>query len=282
MSRCVAFICMILVAAVAIMLRLHQIDSHSFWLDEAYSWTMATKFSFGEIVRRTANDFHPPLYFLILKCWIAVFGDSEVAQRLLSVTCDMLTLLMLYLLCRDAFAETPDAEGKRSSRTVGVLATAMYAVSGIHIQWSVEARMYSMAAFLSVASSWLLLRGLANPQRRWWIGYAVFATALLYTHNYGVFTVFGQTCFLFGLLARNILSRYSTAFVTQRVTPTVDITLRVMNCDSSAEVRHRSLPFILPIAAMIAIGLAFMPWLSVLLKQTKQARHDYWIPDMTW
>ena len=55
-----------------------------------------------------------------------------------------------------------------------------------------------------------------------------------------------------------------------------------MNCDSSAEVRHRSLPFILPIAAMIAIGLAFLPWLSVLLKQTKQARTDYWIPDMTW
>ena len=66
------------------------------------------------------------------------------------------------------------------------------------------------------------------------------------------------------------------------MTPTVDITLRVMNCDSSAEVRHRSLPFILPIAAMIAIGLAFLPWLSVLLKQTKQARTDYWIPDMTW
>ncbi len=282
MSRSAAFICLILVTAAAIILRLYQIESHSFWLDEAYSWTMATKFSCGEIIRRTANDFHPPLYFMILKCWIAVCGDSEVAQRLLSVMCDVFTMLTLYLLCRDAFAGTTDTDAKRESRAAGVLAAAMYAVSGIHIQWSVETRMYSMAAFLSVASSWLLLRGLARPQRRWWIGYMISASALLYTHNYGVLTAFGQTCFLFGLLARNIFSRYSTAFVTQRVTPTVDITLRVMNRDSSAEVRHRSLPFIPPIAAMIAIGLAFLPWLSILLKQTKQARADYWIPDMNW
>ena len=282
MSRFAAFICMILVAVAAIMLRLHQIESHSFWLDEAYSWTMATKFSFGEIVRRTANDFNPPFYYMILKCWIAVFGDSEVAQRLLSVTCDTLTLLTLYLLCHDAFAETTDAEGKRSSRTVAVLAAAMYAVSGIHIQWSVETRMYSMAAFLSVASSWLLWRGLASRQRRWWIWYAVSASALLYTHNYGVFTVFGQACFLIGLLATNIFSRCGTAFATRRVTSKVDITLRVMNCDSASEHRHRSLPFILPVAAMIAIGIAFLPWLSVLLNQTKQARTDYWIPDMNW
>ena len=62
-----------------------------------------------------------------------MFGDSEVAQRSLSVTCNMLAMLTLYLLCRDAFAETTDADGKRESRMIGVLAAAMYAVSGIHI-----------------------------------------------------------------------------------------------------------------------------------------------------
>ena len=57
MSRSVALICMASIAAITITLRLYQINSHSFWLDEAYSWTMATKFSFGEIIERTANDF---------------------------------------------------------------------------------------------------------------------------------------------------------------------------------------------------------------------------------
>ncbi len=279
-----ASISLIVVGTVALILRLHQINSHSFWLDEAYSWTMATKFSFGEIVQRTANDFNPPFYYMILKCWIAVFGESEVAQRMLSVTCDILAMLTLYLLCRDAFAETIDTDGKRESRMIGVLAAAMYAVSGIHIQWAIETRMYSMVAFLSVASSWLLLRGFASPQPRWWIGYAMSASALLYTHSYGVFIVFGQACFLGGLVARNIFIRYRTTAVIRNVPPKVDITLRVMNSDSSTE--HRSFPIIpaiIPaIIAMIAVGIAFLPWLSVLLKQTKQARQDYWIPDMNW
>ena len=162
MHRRAALIWITMVAATGTVLRLWPIDAHSFWLDEAYSWTMATKFSFSEIVQRTANDFHPPLYYMVLKCWIAVFGESEIAQRMLSVTCDVFTIWMLYVFCRDAFAATNDGDGKCTSRSVGVLAAALYAVNGIHIHWSIETRMYSMATLLSVVSSWLLLRALQS------------------------------------------------------------------------------------------------------------------------
>ena len=155
-----ALIWMTVVVATGTVLRLWPIDAHSFWLDEAYSWTMATKFSFSEIIQRTANDFHPPLYFMVLKCWIAVFGESEIAQRMLSVTCDIFTIWILYVFCRDAFAETNGPHEKGVSRSVGVLAAALYAVNGIHIHWAMETRMYSMATGLSVVSCWLLLRAL--------------------------------------------------------------------------------------------------------------------------
>jgi len=148
-----------------------------------------------------------------------------------------------------------------------------------------------MATLLSVVSSWMLLRGLQGAdslsgktlaaamfQCRWWIGYAINATALLYTHNYGVFTVFGQSCFVVGLFIISRCVRHGF----RKETPKVDITLRVMNCDTSDEGRDYSIPFIRPIAAMIAVGVMFLPWLSVLISQTKQARDDYWIPAMTW
>ncbi len=291
MNRRSELIWMAVVVATGTVLRLWPIDAHSFWLDEAYSWTMATKFSFSEIIQRTANDFHPPLYFMVLKCWIAVFGESEIAQRMLSVTCDVFTIWMLYVFCGDAFAETNGPHEKNVSRSVGVLAAALYAVNGIHIHWSMETRMYSMATLLSVVSSWMLLRGLQGADSvsgkalaagkftsRWWIGYTITATALLYTHNYGVFTVFGQSCFVVGLFIISCCVRH--AF--RKETPKVDITLRVMNCDTSDEGRYYSIPFIRPIAAMIAVGVMFLPWLSVLISQTKQARDDYWIPAMTW
>ena len=106
-----ALIWITIMAATGMILRVWSINAHSFWLDESYSWTMATKFSFSEIVQRTVNDFNPPLYYMILKCWSAA--------------------------------------------------------NGIHIHWSIETRMYSMATLFSVVSGWLLLRGLESPQRRW-------------------------------------------------------------------------------------------------------------------
>lgn len=262
-------------------IRLYSINSHSFWLDEAYSWTMATQYSFAEIIDRTARDFHPPLYFMLLKCWIAIFGDSEVAQRMLSVLLDELTMISLYVFCRDAFAEEnlPDKSAptaKSLSAYAGVLAGALYAANSMHIHWSIETRMYSMATLLSVVSSWVLLRGLWNREPRWWIAYIIVATALLYTHNYGVFTVFGQACFLIGLCIRTFFNQRGSNKVSRKV----DITLRVMNGDSSAEHRHCSFAFLPPIAAMIAVGVGFLPWLSILLSQTQQAREDYWIPPL--
>lgn len=260
MSRSAVAIYMFSVCAVAISLRLFQINSHSFWLDEAYSWTMATKYSFVEIIQRTATDFHPPLYFVALKCWIRVSGDSEVAQRLLSVTFDILTLPMLYLLCRDAFADTNSGDGK-NDRT-GVLAASMYAVSGIHIQWASETRMYSMATLLSAASSWTLLRGLTSSLPRWWILYTVSATALLYTHNYGIFTVFGQAiCLTFVFLGRMAAARSNRSGKPQ------------------IEKEPR---MILALVSCTVIGITYLPWLSILLKQTLRARADYWIPDLNW
>lgn len=108
--------------------RIHQIDSRSFWLDEAYSWTMATRFTFSEILERTAGDFHPPAYFLALKCWIIVFGQSEAAQRALSVVFDLLTMPLLYLLCCEAVVHRPGSVTGTgmTANSGGLLATAAF------------------------------------------------------------------------------------------------------------------------------------------------------------
>lgn len=52
------------------------------WLDEASSYFTSQQ-SFSYIFQ--SLDFHPPLYFFILKIWISVFGDSIIAMRFLSI-----------------------------------------------------------------------------------------------------------------------------------------------------------------------------------------------------
>lgn len=77
-----------------------------------------------------------------------------------------------------------------------------YAASGVHIHWSSEVRMYSMATCFTVASSWLLLRSISGMALKSWIAYTISATLLLYTHNYSVFVICGQMFFLAADLRR--------------------------------------------------------------------------------
>ena len=70
----------VVAAALSLWIGLRQ----SVWFDEAYS-IMVAKRSASEIIRLSALDTHPSLYYLILKIWANVFGWSELALRSLSV-----------------------------------------------------------------------------------------------------------------------------------------------------------------------------------------------------
>jgi uncharacterized membrane protein len=53
------------------------------WLDEAISLSIARETLSG-IAERLRNDNNFPLYYYLLHAWTRLFGDSEMAARLLS------------------------------------------------------------------------------------------------------------------------------------------------------------------------------------------------------
>src|SRR5262245_16564124 len=65
-------------------IRGHDLSARSLWFDEAFCWRL-TEFPIPEMIRRVGLDNHPPLYFLLLKGWTSVFGESTMALRSLSV-----------------------------------------------------------------------------------------------------------------------------------------------------------------------------------------------------
>src|SRR5713226_5012036 len=62
--------------------RFWGLGRESAWIDEAYSLVLA-KHSVAEIIRGTAADQHPPLYYLLLHFWL-MLGSSVGFARLLS------------------------------------------------------------------------------------------------------------------------------------------------------------------------------------------------------
>ena len=61
----------VLLAAFA--LRIFRLDWQSLWWDEGISLHLAAS-SLAEIVRDRAANIHPPLYYFVLKAWVAVVG----------------------------------------------------------------------------------------------------------------------------------------------------------------------------------------------------------------
>ncbi len=134
-------------------LRFYRLDTQSFWNDEGNSARIAERTP-GLIIAGAAGDIHPPGYYLLLHYWRAMFGQSEFALRSLSVVAGVALVAFTYLMGRRLFGET-----------VGLMAAFLGAISPFAIYYSQEARMYTLLAALSAASTYLLIYFLANAEK---------------------------------------------------------------------------------------------------------------------
>jgi uncharacterized membrane protein len=147
----------------------------SLWRDEAYSYLLAKRNIF-EIITLTMKDFSPPLYYLVLHYWTALFGKSEIALRSLSLIFFWATLYVVYLILSEVF--------KLSVRK-SFLYLLFFLLNPILVYFAFEARMYSLFAFLSTLSFYSLYK--KNKKL-----YLLSTILGLYTHYFMVFVVIGQ------------------------------------------------------------------------------------------
>jgi mannosyltransferase len=174
-------LCLLAVLVVGVVLRARGISGRAFWLDEAFSVRIA-QLDWSEVVARSATDNHPPLFFLILKGWMGVFGDSQLALRSLDLIIGVATIGFVYVLARRVLTTTVAA----------MIAAAWIAIHPTHIAWTAQVRMYALAGLLAVVSALLLLRALEQPTWRRWAAWSGCAIALVYTHYFGAFVVLAQ------------------------------------------------------------------------------------------
>jgi hypothetical protein len=161
------------VILVAATLRLINLNFHSLDLDESVSVWLAQKPT-GELIANTLNlawDPHPPGYYVMLKGWMALFGSGEFSVRLLSALFGVGLVWLVYLV------------GSRLlDPWVGLIASALTAVSPLLIWLSQEVRMYAPVATLTLGSVYCLLRALDERRPGWWFGYVFLALAGCYCH----------------------------------------------------------------------------------------------------
>lgn len=158
--------------AVFIYSSLLTITNSSIWFDEAFG-VYLTRFDFFEIMKYTAADVHPPLYYIILKIWGSLFGNSEFALRSMSVVFGAVALIFGYLVIKKMF-----------NKQIGWVALLFMSISPMFIRYAQEARMYTMVFAIAMAATYILILALEKKKRWLWVVYGTLLAVGMLTHYF--------------------------------------------------------------------------------------------------
>jgi len=158
------------IVTIGLLLRLHELTAKGL-SDEAASWTFA-KLAWEPFWQVMWNyEGNMVAYYLLLRGWIQL-GDSEFILRSLSVIFGVAASCALYLLGRSLYG-----------KLTGLIAAALLAVHSLHIEYSQDARSYSLLVFLIILSWYFFLQAVEQPKKkRLWAAYIVVSSLAFYSH----------------------------------------------------------------------------------------------------
>ena len=199
----------------AFALNLPGLATDSFWGDEIFTATFANR-SYAEIIRWTANDIHPPLYYLLAGTFTSLTAPLGAAEtptatsdwlwRFPSVAAVVLAVAVTYRLAL-AFGAL-HSPLSTLHRLTAISAPLLLALAPIAVKYGQEARMHALFLFLSALSTWFLFRALAKPRHKSrWLAYALATTATIYTMYFGFLIIAAHGGLLLALLIHSQFSR---------------------------------------------------------------------------
>ncbi|WP_462187265.1 MULTISPECIES: glycosyltransferase family 39 protein [unclassified Frankia] len=167
------------------------------WLDESLTVAIASR-PVPQLLDALRHDGSPPLYYLLLHAWIAVFGDGDVAVRALSGVLSLATLPVAWLAGRRVGRTASQAgNGGRDADAWVILATLlMFACSPYAIRYGSETRMYSLVVLLVLVFGLATVRALERSEPARLAMLTLATTALVYTHYWTFLLIFTVAAFM--------------------------------------------------------------------------------------
>jgi mannosyltransferase len=166
-----------LLTVLAVVLRSIGLNN-GLWYDEIKTLLDSVHSPLLRILTVFPGDNQHTLFSVLAHLSISVFGDHPWSLRLPSMLLGAATVPVLFLFAREFVG-----------RTEALLASLLLAVAYHHVWFSQSARGYAALAFLTLLSSWLLLRGLRRARASDFVWYAVVSALGVYTHVTMIFLV---------------------------------------------------------------------------------------------
>jgi uncharacterized membrane protein len=145
--------------------------NYALWFDELASLVFAHQ-PLGSLWSDwMARESNPPLYYTLLKGWIALVGEGDVALRLLSILIGLAGIATAWSIAH-----------RLGGLTAAIIIALWLALSPAHIAFSQEVRGYALAATAALVAIRASI-GLLDGRRAWLAVYAAAALAALYAHT---------------------------------------------------------------------------------------------------
>jgi uncharacterized membrane protein len=160
-----------------LLLYLFHLTQESLWMDEAYTWTIINH-SFHNIIKFTSMDFHPPLYYFLLKVFCLLTNYSIYFLRLFSV-------LGVFALAALGFGPVRRICGLKT----GLLFSFLILLMPINLSIAHDARMYSWSAFFVTGAILYTYLAVAEGKLSDWIKFGFFTLGSAYIHYYALMAV---------------------------------------------------------------------------------------------
>jgi hypothetical protein len=191
-------------AVVFVAARFWHLTSYGLFGDEVFTlWTSAQDWS--TVLSSVIEDVvHPPLFYILLKLWIDIGGQSVLWIKLLPVLLSIVSIIPFLLLCREL---------KINQLATG-LALWMIAVNNFLISHAQEPRMYSLLLLWVLSSLWLFVKLQHSGQRslRTHVALGGVNLLLVFTHYFGWVIVALELFFLL-VWRRDVVRSFAIATV---------------------------------------------------------------------
>ncbi|BAY45872.1 hypothetical protein SAMD00079811_34790 [Scytonema sp. HK-05] len=209
----------IVLLGLGIFFRFVNLEQKVYWHDEAYTGLRMSGYTKNEFVQQVFNGQvigvesvrkyqypnsekgvidtinslavedaqHPPFYYVLVRLWVQIFGNSIAVTRSLSAIISLLAFPCIYWLCLELF----------QSPITGWMAVALLAVSPFHVLYAQEARQFSLWTVTILLTSATLLRAIRLGSKQLWVMYAITVALGLYTFLFSALVTLAHGIYVF-------------------------------------------------------------------------------------
>jgi uncharacterized membrane protein len=209
-------ICILL--TLGVFFRFIHLDQKIYWIDETFTSLRISGYTESELIQHVSSyptvsinylqefqQIHPdktvvdtvqslaieepqltPLYFILVRLWAGIFGDSVAEIRSFSAVMSLLAFPVLYYLCLEVF----------QSARIAWISISLLAVSPFHVLFAQEARPYSLLTVLILLSSTAFLQAIRLNRKRDWFVYTITLILGIYAHLFFAFIPIGHIIYI--------------------------------------------------------------------------------------